>query len=224
VVFHSTVDHSIRQPAGVEGEAEKAFGLQLAQRGYVTLCPRNFLWPDNHRLDAAGQSARYLRENPRRKGMAKMLSDAMVAVDLLTSLPQVDAQRIGALGHSLGAKEVLYLAAFDPRITVSVSSEGGIGTTFSNWDAAWYLGADIQRPDFTHEHHELLAMVAPRPFLLVGGDSADGDRSWPFIEAAMPVYELSTGAPRLGLFNHRQGHAVPPVAQERMLEWIETYL
>jgi dienelactone hydrolase len=224
VVFHSTVDSSIRQPAGVEGQAEKAFGLELAQRGLLTLCPRNYLWPENRRLDATGQAERYLREKPRSKGMAKMLSDAMIAVDLLASLPQVDAQRIGALGHSLGAKEVLYLAAFDPRVRVTVSSEGGIGTTFSNWEDAWYLGPDIQRPEFTHDHHELLAMVAPRPFLLVGGDSADGDRSWPYIEAAMPVYELLGNSPRLGLFNHRQGHAVPPIAGQRMIEWIETYL
>ena len=49
-------------------------------------------------------------------------------------------QRMGAVGHSLGAKETLYLAAFDERVKATVSSEGGIGTKFSNWDAAWYLG------------------------------------------------------------------------------------
>ncbi len=139
VVFHSTVAHSIRQPAGVEGKPEKAFGLELAERGFVAFCPRNFLWPHNHTIDAQGQTELFASQHGDCKGMAKMLLDAQVAVDLLAAMPDVDAKRIGALGHSLGAKEVLYLTAFDERIKVAVSSEGGIGTRFSNWDAPWYL-------------------------------------------------------------------------------------
>ena len=224
VVFHSTVDHSIRQPAGVEGVPEKAFGLKLAQRGYVTLCPRNFLWPDNHRIDAAEQTRLFQQRHPGSKGMAKMLHDAHRAVDLLISFPDVDKNRIGAVGHSLGAKEVLYLAAFDPRVKVTVSSEGGIGTTFSNWDAAWYLSPDIRNGVFPREHHELLALIAPRPFLLIGGESADGDRSWPYIDAALPVYRLFGDRPACGLYNHRQGHAVPKGAEERIYDWFDAYL
>jgi hypothetical protein len=224
VVFHSTVEHSIRQPAGVEGAPEKAFGLQLAQQGLVTLCPRNFLWPDNHTIAADQQTERHARDEPHRTGMARMLSDAIKAVDVISSLPEVDSKRIGAVGHSLGAKEVLYLAAFDPRVQVTVSSEGGIGIRFSNWDAPWYLGQRVNEPTFAHDHHELLAMVAPRPFLLIGGDSADGDRSWPYIEAALPIYRLFTDLPRLGLLNHRGGHAVPPLAQQRIGQWLTTYL
>jgi len=128
------------------------------------------------------------------------------------------------VGHSLGAKEVLYQAAFDERIKVSVSSEGGIGTKFSNWDAPWYLGSSVKEPAFTHEHHELLALAAPRPFLLIGGESADGDRGWPYIAAALPVYRLYGNPPRLGQYNHRAGHAVPPAALERIEEWFAAYL
>jgi hypothetical protein len=224
VVFHSTVDHSIRQPAGLDGPPEKSFGLQLARQGFVTLSPRNYLWPENQRMAAQEQTARHFRDQPQRKGMGRMLADAMVAVDLLAALPQVDARRIGAVGHSLGAKQVLYLAAFDERVQVTVSSEGGIGIAFSNWEAPWYLGPSVTEPGFQHDHHELIAMVAPRPFLLIGGDSADGDRSWPYIEAALPVYSLLTPSPRLGLFNHRAGHAVPPTAQQRIGQWFGTYL
>jgi dienelactone hydrolase len=223
-VFHSTVEHSIRQPAGVEGRPEVAFGLKLAQRGYVAFCPRNFLWPNNHRIDGEVQTRRFHEQFPESKGMAKMLADAILAVDLLCAMPEVDAKRIGAVGHSLGAKEVLYLAAFDERVQVTVSSEGGVGTRFSNWDAPWYLGQAINEPVFTHEHHELLGLVAPRAFLLVGGDSADGDRSWPFIGAALPVYKLLGDVPRIGLLNHKQGHSVPPEAEAAIYEWFEAYL
>ncbi|MEX0586056.1 MAG: dienelactone hydrolase family protein [Pirellulales bacterium] len=225
VVLHSTVDQSIRQPAGVEVSrgAEKAFGLSLAERGYVTICPRNFLWPETNRIGGQGQVKKLHERHPKLRGMGKMLFDAQVALGILAARDDVDARQLGAVGHSLGGKEVLYLAAFDERVKVAVSSEGGIGTKFSNWDAPWYLGEVIRDKSFVHEHHELLALVAPRAFLLVGGDSADGARSWPFIAAALPVYELFEKPARLGLFNHRQGHSVPPAAERRIAEWIETY-
>jgi dienelactone hydrolase len=223
-VFHSTVNHSIRQPAGVEGAPEKAFGLKLAQAGCVAFCPRNYLWPTNHKIDAQQEAARFHGRHPGTLGMAKMLLDAVVAIDILVAQPDVDAKRIGAVGHSLGAKEVLYLAALDDRVKVTVSSEGGIGTKFSNWDAPWYLGEGIRDDAFTREHHELLALVAPRPFLLLGGDSADGDRSWPFIEAALPVYKLYGSPARVGLLNHKQGHGVPPEAEKKIYQWFEAYL
>jgi dienelactone hydrolase len=222
--FHSTVDHSIRQPAGVEGAPEKAFGLRYAKKGMIVFCPRNYLWPETKRIVAQGEAEKYLQRVKGSKGTAKMLYDSLVAVDILAAMPEVDAKRIGAVGHSLGAKEVLYLAAFDQRVKVTVSSEGGIGTRFSNWDAPWYLGPAIKEPTFTHEHHELLALVAPRPFLLVGGESADGDRGWPFIERALAAYRLYGEPCPLGQYNHRQGHAVPPQALVRFDEWLATYL
>jgi len=225
-VFHSTVNYTIRQPAGLEGPPEKHFGLRFAKQGCVCFCPRNFLWPANsvERLNANVEVKQLADRAPQSKGMAKMLFDALVAVDILVSLPEVDASRLGCVGHSLGAKETLYLPAFDERIKVAVSSEGGIGTKFSNWDAPWYLGPTIKEPMFTHEHHEVLALVAPRPFLLLGGNSADGDRGWPFIEAALKVYELYGRPARVGQFNHGKGHAVPPEAEQRIEQWLMTYL
>ncbi len=222
--FHSTVDHSIRQPAGIEGVPEKAYGLRYAKTGRIVFCPRNYLWPVTGKIVAAGEADKYLTRIPGSTGMAKMLYDALVAVDILAAMPEVDAERIGAIGHSLGAKEVLYLAAFDERVKATISSEGGIGTRFSNWDAKWYLGPAIKEPAFTHEHHELLALAAPRPFLLIGGDSADGDRGWPFIERALDVYRLYGEPCAVGQYNHRKGHAVPPEALVRMDEWFDEYL
>jgi hypothetical protein len=222
VAMHSTVKFTIRQPAGLEGDEEDFFGLKLAQRGVVAFCPRCFLWqgPGTYQQ----QVARFEQRHPGSTGMAKMLWDAQRGLDVLESLPEVDANRLGAVGHSLGAKEALYLAAFDPRVKVTVSSEGGIGTKFSNWDAPWYLGQAVKEGKFTREHHELLALVAPRPFLLLGGDSADGRRSWPFIQAVLPAYGLYGGTPRVGLFNHQKGHSVPPEAQRRLYQWFDTYL
>jgi len=224
VCFHSTVPHSIRQPAGLGPDLNKAFGLKFAQQGRIVLAPRNFLWPTNEKIEAKEETAKYLARVPGSLGMAKMLYDALVAVDILAQLPGVDAKRLGAVGHSLGAKEVLYLAACDERIKATVSSEGGIGIRFSNWNAPWYLGAGVDEPGFAREHHELLALCAPRPFLLIGGESADGDRGWPFISAALPVYKLYGERAIVGQWNHRQGHAVPPLAEQRIEEWFAACL
>ncbi|MDP6446862.1 MAG: dienelactone hydrolase family protein, partial [Pirellulaceae bacterium] len=146
VALHSTVQHSIRQPAGVEGKPEKAFGLRLAQQGCTVICPRNYLWPTNHKIDAQAEADRFLARRAGSKGMYKMLYDSQVALDILCAQPQVDVKRLGSVGHSLGAKEVVYLAAFDERVKVTVSSEGGIGVRFSNWNADWYLGPEIDKP------------------------------------------------------------------------------
>lgn len=222
LVLHSTVDHTIRQPAGVEGVPEKAFGLKLAQKGCVAFAPMCFLWYDRGERTYEAQVERFKERHPHSKGMAKMLFDAARGLDVLENLEMVDRNRIGAVGHSLGAKEVLYLAAFDERVKTAVSSEGGIGIDFSNWDAPWYLGPEIH--SFGRKHHELLALIAPRPFLLVGGESADGERSRPFVEAALPVYDLFDKPRRMAFYNHQQGHAVPPEAEQRIYDWLLTYL
>jgi hypothetical protein len=96
--------------------------------------------------------------------------------------------------------------------------------TLSNWDAEWYLGPGIKDPQFTREHHELLALAAPRPFLLVGGNSADGTASWPYVSAALDVFRLYGEPARLGLLNHGQGHSVPPEVEPRLLEWLAAYV
>jgi hypothetical protein len=233
-VFHPTVDNSIDEPAGIatkDGPADgpRAFGLHLARKGFVALCPRNYLWPANDRIAAKEEAERWLKEQPpvnskrRIKGMGKMVYDAVVAINLLKSMVSVHSARVAVVGHSLGAKEALYAAAFDPRVTAAAASEGGLGLRFSNWHDPWYLGATIQEKGFDHDHHELLALAAPRPFLNIAGESADGDRGWPLIERAHEIYALADDVPRLGQFNHRSGHPLNEEASKKMVEWIVAY-
>jgi len=234
IVFHSTVSHSILQCVGLvdlqkktelsSDELNKAYALHLARKGFVTLSPRNYLWPNNLKMEASEQGQAFLERNPRRLGMARMLCDAILGVDVLASLTGVDISRLGAVGHSLGAKEVLYLAAFDPRIRASVSSEGGVGIAQSNWDAAWYLGPKVKALEFAMDHHQLVAAIAPRAFLLIGGNSSDGVESTKTLREADKVFRLFSSNPRLGLFNHGKGHAVPEESLAKTIEWLECYL
>jgi dienelactone hydrolase len=228
VVLHSTSDDTIRQGAGLGSQPLKGFGLMMAQRGCVAICPKNFLWTgprnDKGKYDFKATTAAVLRKYAPSLGMAKMLFDAQRAVDALVSLPEVDAARLGCIGHSLGGKEALYLPAFDDRIKTAVSSEGGVPMNSTNWHDPWYLGPAVKDPAFGHDHHELVALIAPRPWLLVGGESADGDKSWPYLEAARPVYELYGKPARLGMYNHRRGHVVDEEIAVKMCDWLSAYL
>jgi dienelactone hydrolase len=222
VALHST---SLRLTyiAGLEEGKGHDYGYKLAKQGFVVFCPICYLfWNKGDTNHIEPQVDFFKSRHPRSKGMAKMLFDASRAVDVLLTLPETDPKKIGTMGHSLGAKEALYLAAFDERVKVAVSNEGGIGIDFSNWDAPWYLGHEIHT--FGHAHHELLALAAPKPFLLIGGDSADGEISRPYIHAVMPVYDLYGKSGDLQLYNHGTGHDVTPEAEARTYAWLAEHL
>jgi dienelactone hydrolase len=224
VVLHATTGATIREPAGLDGRPDLHIGLHMAERGYVAFAPRCFLW-QYAQPGRLGAAVDWLHaRHPKTSGMAKMFYDASRAVDILAARPDVDPSRIGAIGHSLGGKEALYLAAFDDRVRAAVASEPGISMNSSNWDAPWYLGDEIKKPAFGLDHAQVLAQCAPRAFLLIAGNSADGDLSWPYIAEAMPVWKLNGNPDGIGLFNHRGGHAFPPVAQSHADEWLDWFL
>jgi dienelactone hydrolase len=226
VVLHSTSPNTIEQTAGLADAPSHHLGPVLCEAGFVALCPRCFLWQDAATYDEA--VAKFRERHPRTLGMHKMLHDAMRAVDVLQSLPQVDPQRIGAVGHSLGAKEAFYLTAFDERVKSAVASEGGIGLRSTNWNAPWYLGSAIDDPSFSLNHHQLLALITPRPFLVIAGESgpgaADGKRSWPLVAAAQPASRFYDQPVRIGIYNHGLGHTLTPEIHQRMIEWLQAYV
>src|SRR5205823_13278218 len=115
--------------------------------------------------------------------------------------------RIGCIGHSLGAKEVLFAMAFDTRFRVGVFNEGGIGLRMSNWTDLWYLTEYMKRHIPAMENHQVMALIAPRAFLVMGGDSADSDASWTFVKEARSVYALLGAKDRTGFLNHKAGHS-----------------
>lgn len=224
VVFHPTTPLHAKGVAGLapEYDHEKWQGVQLVQRGYLVWCPRNYINTDG--ADWAGNARCVMETHTNWTGMTRMVWDAIRAVDFVSSLPHVDRTRIGCLGHSLGGKQALFAAAFDERIRAAVSSEGGIGLRFSNWDAVWYLGPKIREPDFQLENHQVLALIAPRAFLLLGGDSADGEHSEDFIQAAQPVFDLFGPGGNLKWFNHHGGHRYSPEARAVAEEFLDRHL
>jgi dienelactone hydrolase len=225
VVFHPTTRDTLKEPAGLGQRKDMALAVQLARRGYVTLSPECYILKDPAGW-ARGQAAALERRRPGWTGMGKMTFDASRCVDFLESLPAVDATRIGCIGHSLGAKEVLYAMAFDRRYRAGVFSEGGIGLRMSNWMDPWYLTEKMKAhvPGAQLEHHQVMALAAPRPLLIVAGDSADGDPSWTFVKAVLPVYELYGAADRVGMHNHHAKHTFPREARQLAYRWLDHWL
>jgi len=223
VVFHETTRDTLNQPVGLGKSQDLALALQLTRRGYVTLSPECYILKDPKGW-AAGQAAALARRRPGWTGLGKMNFDASRCLDFLETVPAVNKERVGCIGFSLGAKEVLYAMAFEPRCKVGVFNEGGIGLGMSNWTDAWYLTPKMKELIPASENHQVLALAAPRPFLILGGDSADGTASWPFVKAVMPVYELYGAGDRIGLFNHKGKHTFPKEGRDLAYRWLDHWL
>jgi dienelactone hydrolase len=221
IVFHPTTKETLREPVGLGKRQEMALALQLVRRGYITLSPECFIMKGG---GPRSQAQGLARRRPGWTGLGKMTFDAARCVDYLETLAPVDRSRIGCIGHSLGAKEVLYAMAFEPRFQMGVFNEGGIGLRMSNWTDPWYLTDAMKGHIPKMENHQVLALIAPRPFLVMGGGDADGDASWTFIKEARRVYDLFGATDRIGLYNHRAGHAFPEEARRLAYQWLDHWM
>jgi dienelactone hydrolase len=239
LVFHQTTNETINEPAGI-GWRGHAFALDLAKRGFVTLSPESYIMKEGA-ANISSQMEKLHREHPQWTGMGKMVFDIRRSLDFLETWPEVDPDRIAAMGFSLGAKQVLYGMAFDDRIRAGVFAEGGVGLPMSNWSNLHYLGSTAGLPAGS-DHHEVIALIAPRPFLIVGADDGgepvgenlpanpprpeDGIASWAYIHGALAAYRATDGERGLGLhisgFNWHTMNDGP--TKELAYSWIEQWL
>src|SRR4051794_10848702 len=177
------------EPAGLSANQMYHYGLDLCRRGYVVLCPDHLCFEDrrppeylrieNNALD--GQN--YERFEFTRRIVAgsclqtKYLHDMTCALDLLAELPEINREQLGAIGHSLGGQEALWLAWYDRRVRAAVSSCGfGLVRTIIrdaiNHNFALYVPGILELCDMD----AILAEIAPRAFLLSAGEE---DRIFP---------------------------------------------
>jgi predicted esterase len=200
-------------PAGV-----RAFALLAAMHGMGAMVVR---WAGEN--DGPGYLevvAGLAQHHPDLTGLGYWVWQSQRLVDWLSAQPEVDAQRIGIFGHSLGGKMALYAGAFEPRIRAVVSSEPGISLEFSNYEDPWYLGERRALLPAGADHHELLQLTAPRPFLLIAGESADGDKSVPLLERAASAYSRNPETGSLAILNHRSGHSPTPGSALAAMQWL----
>lgn len=199
-----------------------AFAYTAAQHGYIAVAVRWF--GESYGPSYSEAVANLAERHPGSTGLGKWVADARQVVNFIETLPDADSSRVGIMGHSLGGKMALYASAFEPRIRVTVSSELGVGFKFSNYEDYWYLGEKLGKAPAGMDQHELIGLIAPRPFLLIGGDEFDKKESWYYINAARAVYELSGSGNDIGYFNHHTGHTPSSEAVSVAFDWLDHFL
>ncbi|MGI8961812.1 MAG: SUMF1/EgtB/PvdO family nonheme iron enzyme [Bryobacteraceae bacterium] len=224
VPFYDVDTPAARDLSGREflGPGVDGYAYAAVQKGFIAVAIR---WFGESYGESYSEAVANLKlRHPHCTGLGKWVWDSQRLLDYLCTLPEIDHERIGIIGHSLGGKMALYASAFDDRISSVVSNELGIGLTFSNYEDYWYFGDFIREVDRRTDQHELLGLIAPRPFLLIGGDTFDTAKSWHYINAARQIYKLYDKRLNIGYLNHHKGHMPTPEAVWRAMEWLSDFL
>src|SRR5262249_33722407 len=165
--LHQTTGIGKGEPAGLGGNPNLHYALHLAERGYVTLAPD---------YPSFGDYPHDFAKSDYKSGSMKAIWNNMRAVDLLCSLPEVDAEKIGCIGHSLGGHNTVFTMVFEPRIKVGVSNCGFTSApkyyngNLKGWTSARYMPLIASKYDndpkkIPFDFPEIVAAFAPRAFL-----------------------------------------------------------
>lgn len=147
--------------------ANRNYAVELAERGYVVLAPD---YPSFGGLtDYDFHTDEYI------SGTMTAIVNHRRGVDLLSARDEVDPERIGAIGHSLGGHNSMFVGVFDDRIKAVVSSCGWdpfhyyYGGKLAGWASDRYMprirelhGLDPDQMSF--DFPEVAAAIAPRGF------------------------------------------------------------
>jgi pimeloyl-ACP methyl ester carboxylesterase len=229
LALHQTIGIGKGEVVGLGGSPNLHYGRELAQRGYVVLAPD---YPSFGDYPYDFQDSRYV------SGSMKGIFNHLRAVDLLQSLPQVDGQRIGVIGHSLGGHNAMFAGVFDERLKVVVASCGW--TPFhdyydgkiAGWTSDRYMprlrtayALDPDRVPF--DFYEVVAALAPRGFF---SNSPTGDGNFAVAgvrkgEAkAREVFSLLGAADRLQIRYPECGHDFPADVRREAYAFIDRVL
>lgn len=217
-------------PAGLGGSYDRQYAMHLAERGYVTLAPDYVGSGDSKDFDPYA--------NGYTSATMKGIWNHMRCVDLLQSLPEVDPERIGVIGHSLGGHNSMFVAVFDERIKCVVSNCGFNSFPYymegnlKGWSHAGYMPRiathyDCDPKKMPFDFTEIVAALAPRPFLASAplhdsNFAVEGVRVC--IAAARPVYALHDAEDKLAANYPDCGHDFPDEPREVAYAWLDRWL
>jgi len=217
----------------VDGKGERpnrAYARELAERGHVVIAPDYPSFGDYKDHDFAADR--------HESGTMKGIWNHMRCVDLLLSRPEVDPEKIAAIGHSLGGHNAIFLGVFDRRVKGVVSSCGWTpfhdyyGGDVKGWTSDRYLPAIRDRyaldPDkIPFDFHELVAALAPAAFFS-NSPLRDSNFDWRGVEKAAPgvrrIYELHGVPEKLRIAYPDDEHDFPTNEREESYRFLEKWL
>ncbi len=231
--LHQTTGIGKGEPAGLGGKESLNYALHLVKRGYVCLAPDYPSFGD-YKYDFQGS----FKRGDYQSGSMKAIWNNMRAVDYLQSLPEVDGERIGVIGHSLGGHNAMFTAAFDERLKVIVSSCGFCsfakyyGGKLGGWTSDRYMpriaseyANDAKKMPF--EFTDVVISFAPRAFMAVApvkDDNFEVAGVKDVIAAAEPVYKALGKADNLKAVYPNSGHDFPEDGRKAAYEFIDKHL
>ena len=223
------------EPAGFAGNPMHHTGRDLARRGYVVICPDALCFEE--RQDPTGRLKGrdferfvFLRYVVDGKSLAwKNILDMRAAVEVLASLPEVAAGRIGCYGHSMGSTHAWLVAPWEPRLRCVVC----------NCCLPTYAG--IHREHLLHcfpnfipglqvigDTPDIVALIAPRPLHMNFGAQDAGS---PIDEVRRAVDQISRTYRELhaeenfsAYIEEDAGHVLSPEMWQRTIEWFDRHL
>lgn len=209
---------------GLGGKANREYGQELAERGYVTFAPA---YPLLANYQPEWEKLGY------QSGTMKAIWDNVRALDYLETLPFVKKRRFGAIGHSLGGHNAVYTGVFEERIKAVASSCGldSFLDYYSENPAVWELGkgwtsrrymprlADYagRLEEIPFDFHEVIGALAPRA-CFISAPINDSNFKWKSVagltKAAEEVYELYRAPNALRVVHPDCGHDFPAQVRE----------
>ncbi len=239
VALHGTTAEGTKQTAGLGGNPDKAFLDQLCRRGYVVIAPEHFVSGERIPPKGAYDTTRFYEKHPEWTAVGKFNYEHSIAIDVLLTRSEVDADRIGTMGHSLGGHGAFYLAAYDERIKASVCNCGGSFLRHNPQVEAWardrwYVYLKPVRPGLLRgelppiDVHEIISLIAPRAYMDVsalndGNPLTQRQRALMLLKIA-DVYELLGKPENFSFFIHGRKHSVPHESRELIYGFLDAHL
>lgn len=237
IALHQTTQLGKKESVGIKGKSNLAYGLHLVKRGYVVLVFDQICFGERHskRTNHYGDAIKFYLAHPRWSVMGKMIWDVRRAIDYLQTLSFVDKEKIGCIGHSHGGYGTIFATAFDKRIKVAVSNCGF--TTFQadrrtyRWAMATALMPKLGFYDknvgiVPFDFHEVISLIAPRPFLIIAPQKDPGWKIKGINEAysrVKEVYTLLGATEKLQKYSPNCGHEFPLESREKAYNWFANW-
>jgi hypothetical protein len=160
--------------------------------------------------------------------MGIQISDNIRGIDLLFSLPYVDAKKIGATGASGGGNQTMWLTAMDERIkaAVPVVSVG----TFESYIMRSNCICELLIDGLTlTEEAGVLSLVAPRAIKMCNHYRDDIPTFVPSemlrtYNKAKPVFQMLGAANNISYYLSDSTHGYWPDDRQAMLGWFDLHL